>query len=338
MGSIKDLVTSRRFHVLIGWSISIALLIWVFSSVNWHEILLELEGASIWHLIPLTILLLLGFIFRAMRWRYILPGGASDVPLKDLHAALMIGTVASNILPLRAGEFIRPYVLSRDSRYSFFQAFLSVVLERFFDLVTVLLGFAFMIPWVPGIPDQAFKIAVFLSVLALGIFLAIILAAFSPDFCERMLELCLRRFPAPLRAKFAPLTKNLIESAKVVRPIKQICATLVLTVAVWGSCLLYHIVGLQMFGFSDLFWPGLALTVILALGVAFPSAPGFIGVYEASVVGALMLFGASKEQSIAIAVVLHTHQFIYVSVGGAILLIKRNLSFNTLKNLTPKSA
>ncbi len=309
------------------------MLYWVFSKVHWNELRSELGSADLFYLIPLTIVIFLHYCCRAWRWRYILPGAAEDVPFSELHGALLIGGLASNILPLRAGEFVRPFVFSRNTRFSFFQGFLSVVLERFFDLVTVLLGFAIIVPWVPGIPEEAFHVAILLTLLSVVVFLGVVCAAFFPDFCESLAQKILRLLPDSIANKCSPIIAHVIEGARVVRPIKQISATTVLTVAVWGSCAYYYILVLQMFGVVDPFLPGIAVTVIIALGVAAPSAPGFLGVFEASAVAALTLFAVKEEVAIAVALIAHAHQFIYTGVVGAAVLFKRNLSLSALRNI-----
>ena len=77
------------------------------------------------------------------------PRQGEQVPLRRLFDAFMVGVFATFLLPFRAGEFVRPYYLKRYSHYSFLTCFVSVVVERFFDLATVLLGFAVMLVYVP---------------------------------------------------------------------------------------------------------------------------------------------------------------------------------------------
>jgi uncharacterized membrane protein YbhN (UPF0104 family) len=59
-----------------------------------------------------------------------------------------------------------------------------------------------------------------------------------------------------------------------------------------------------------------AVLIITALGVALPTAPGFIGNYHFSCVLGLTLFGIPKTDALTFAIVLHFIQFSVVMVLG----------------------
>ena len=93
----------------------------------------------------------LTYAMRAWRWQSLL---APIGPTRFVNAftTTVIGFAASALLPARAGEVLRPYLLARRERLNPASAFATIVLERLLDLATVLLLFsAFVFTVSPGV-------------------------------------------------------------------------------------------------------------------------------------------------------------------------------------------
>lgn len=86
---------------------SAALIYWVCKGIDWPKVSGEFLTANYWILVPSICLIMLQFLLRCMRWRYLLDD--SDIPLGKLFDSLMLGNFATFILPLRAGEIVRPF-------------------------------------------------------------------------------------------------------------------------------------------------------------------------------------------------------------------------------------
>src|SRR4051812_8238909 len=91
------------------------------------------------------------YALRAFRWQYLLaPLGRTRFSVA--FRATVIGFAASFLLPARAGEVIRPYVLARKENLSGPAAFATIILERLLDVLVVLLLFAlFVLTAGPGV-------------------------------------------------------------------------------------------------------------------------------------------------------------------------------------------
>src|SRR2546430_5388129 len=99
-----------RPKILVGAAISVVLIVYLLWSVDLAELRRQL-GATRWGWAAgATALTPLGLWARARRWRYLFPP-RSDPP--GLVPAVMIGYMANNVLPLRAGEVVRVYVVAR---------------------------------------------------------------------------------------------------------------------------------------------------------------------------------------------------------------------------------
>jgi uncharacterized membrane protein YbhN (UPF0104 family) len=71
-------------------------------------------------------------------------------------------------------------------------------------------------------------------------------------------------------------------------------------------------------------------TGVLAMGIAIPAAPGGLGVYEASVVGALAIFGIKPAVSLAYALLMHFLQFVSTGIFGFIELVRSRASISQI--------
>jgi glycosyltransferase 2 family protein len=323
------MISKKRLQAMLGLAISAVLIVWMYFAIEWHAVLAELSRVNYFALLPVSAALGAHLFFRSLRWKYLLPD--NDAPLSRLFDAIMVGTLATFVLPLRAGEFMRPYMLSIGSKLSFSSCFVSVVIERFFDLSIVLISFALMLGFIDNIPSIANQGALSLSVLAFAIFVFMLVGGFVPDLVLRITERCLRWLPAGLRTVVMSFLKDFLLGAAVLRRPKNLIYVSVLSVLVWLTCFLQYYFFLFMFQIEPSFWMGVSVAVMIALAVAAPSAPGFVGVYQAGCLAAFVLFGVSKELAMAYAIISHVYQFI-VGVGlGALALLKNNLKLSELR-------
>src|SRR5262245_59458965 len=110
----------------------------------------SVDVSTVWaetqHARPMPLLValaatLLTYIIRALRWQYLLaPIGSTH--FSNAFRTTVIGFAASFLLPARAGEVIRPYLLARRENLNATAAFATIILERLLDLITVLALFA----------------------------------------------------------------------------------------------------------------------------------------------------------------------------------------------------
>ena len=80
---------------------------------------------------------------------------------------------------------------------------------------------------------------------------------------------------------------------------------------------------------APFWWTGFVLGV-LSLGVALPSAPASLGVYEAAIVGALTLLKVSPADALAFALVLHLIQILSTGAIGAYGLLQEGETISGL--------
>ena len=330
-GLTQDYMGSKKLHTAIGLGVSIGLVSWMVFALDWAEIGDEIAQMQFLYLLPIAILLVLHFVLRAYRWRYLLPETTQRVPLVEHFNAILVGNFASYVLPLRIGEIIRPYVFSLRTEHSFPSGFVSVVIERFFDLTVVLATFGIVVMYVPNMPEWVHDGAGILSVLAAGILIFMILGALLPDRILGLTQIVLRFLPERFRDGISKFLDDFLRGAVVLADIKRLFMVTALSIAIWLSGYAFYYLFLLLFNQEGNFLAATTITVVIALAVAAPSAPGFIGVYQIACIAAFVLFGLDKEVGTAFAIVSHLIQYIFFVFYGMWVLSRYNLSLRSLR-------
>src|SRR5262245_24957051 len=180
----------RLLRIAAGVLVSVALLLYVFRSLDLHEVMLRLAGTHWGWLVVAAGLNIVSVWVRARRWHYLFPPDARPT---HLFSALMIGFMGNNVLPLRAGEVIRVYVVNRHGQ-PFWTTVATIVVERVLDALAigVMLGALLLtIPVSPGLRWSAiaFMGADLAAMAVLGFM------ATSPERCRRLVAALGGRLP-----------------------------------------------------------------------------------------------------------------------------------------------
>ncbi len=127
----------------------------------------------IWPWVLLGVAFELGsFVMDAWRWLVIL-SPAEEPTLLQAVQATFIGIFANDIVPAKAGEIIRPYLLSRWAEVPFSLSMTSAAMERIMDGVTMVICFYIASAGVENLPMWLRD-----GMLTLTVSVAIIFAAF----------------------------------------------------------------------------------------------------------------------------------------------------------------
>ena len=320
---------AKSLQFILGLVVSLGLLAWLVAALDWNLVLQELVLCNYWALIPGSVLLVIHFLIRAERWRYLL-GGRPEIPSRELVDAIMVGNFANFILPLRAGEFIRPYALQARTGVPFATGFASVVTERFFDLSAVLLTFSLVVSGLPSLPLWASAGALSLSILAGAILIFIGLAVFIPERLQSIATFFLKILPAKICDPLSRFVTEFIAGAAALRNPSNLFRVVLLTGLIWGSCYALYYSYLLLGDFPLEFKVATTVSVIIALAVAAPSAPGFVGVYQTACLAGFALFGVPAEKAVSFAIITHVHQYVFYVAYGAFVLWRYNMKLSDL--------
>jgi uncharacterized protein (TIRG00374 family) len=287
---------------------AVAIAILAFS-VEWSKVGVALTQMHYWVVIPSVILIAVQMVLRGLRWGYLLPKTDTEVRARVLVDAIMVGNLASSILPLRAGEFVRPLLLSFQTKHSFPTAFVSVIIERFFDLSAVLISFGMVALIVNDIPPLMVKGALVLSLLAAALLLFIVVGALLPRLVKDCTSYVFSYLPEGLAGSLQRFVINLLGGAASLRSPINLAKVIVYSTLIWLTTFFSYYVFFWLFDIPATMTQAVVTTVFVALAVAAPSAPGFVGVYQLGCIAALSLFSIDLEVATAYALISHLIQY-----------------------------
>jgi uncharacterized protein (TIRG00374 family) len=330
-------VADRRSWWALGAGVLIAgaLLWWVLHDVNWPDLEAEIRAAN-----PALILLAIAvatatFPLRVIRWRLLLRAeDDSALPFAPLWHAVAIGFMANNILPFRIGELMRTWAASRLTRARFSASLSRVAVERVFDALTVIsmLAVGLLLAGLPqgvelfGTPVT--RLATASGVLVVVALLAAIAVVSFPAAAERLI----RRLPSePLADRLVSLVEGIRHGLGVLRSPSRVSAVVAWSVVIWLVNALSFWIMMWAFRLPVGFAGVLLLQGVLVLGVAAPTTPGYVGVFEAVIKAVLLLFAVSADRAVAYAVTYHITTFLPIVLLGAWSLMRTSLSFATLR-------
>ncbi len=273
-------------------------------------------------------------LVRAERWRVLLPGRAT---FADLFWAQAIGLLGTNVLPLRAGEVVQALALNRCAGVALARVAGSIVLQRLLDLAVLVALLLVLLPRVEM--PWAMKLGGLAIAAALGLGIAGLLVV---GLLERrtagLVEAVAARLPAragaALRKGWGELLAGL---GPIRRPGVALWAAL-LSVLLWGVSILTAWAVIQSIAPGPSALEAMFFIAALAVGIAVPSTPGFVGVFEYVGQQALALPFPERytpASALAIAVLTHAAAYAAGSLAGLVGLARLGLSFGALRQAEP---
>ena len=282
------------------------------------------------------VLTLVTFVVRAERWQYLLsPLGPTRFWV--VFKTTVIGFAASAVLPARAGEVIRPYLLARREGLSATATFATIIVERILDLVAVLLLAAYLLWFDPGMEARDSQVFTAIRVgglvmapVALGGLVLMFFMAGHPERLEAWLLRAERVLPARVAGFIARLARMFAEGFAVVRRPERLVA------ALGWSLVLWMVVAVGLWAVAMAFGIDMPLTGSwlmlgpLVVGVAVPTPGGVGGFHEAFRIGATAFFNAPNDTAVGAAIVLHAIGIVPVVIMGVWFMVQDGLKFGGL--------
>lgn len=325
---------ASHLRLLISIGVSAAIVFYIIRHLEWHAFVAELSRLHTIYALPLIAMLFLLAWVRALRWRVLLPQSAT-IEMATIFQATIAGFAATFILPLRAGEIVRPWLLSRWQRIPFTVTLASVVVERFFDALTLLVLLALCLLRYQNAPPIVMAGARMVAVTFVVLLAAVVLCYVRPAWVISMATAAagrlFRRHPH-IAAKITDGMTGIVAGFRGISSPGELLAALGLSAGLWLLMAAWYQVLLMAFGQSDSFWSGLLLNVMVTVAVAVPSAPGFVGTFQAGCLVALSVMQPhSREFATAYSLVAHALQLGVTVLVGLIIMQARGLSVRDIR-------
>ncbi len=323
--------------------LAVALVGWFLRHANLSEVWQEMRAADRPLLIWGTLLFVPMMAMRAIRWKYLM-APIGPVRIRNAWRTTMIGFAASNVLPARLGEVLRPYLLAKAEGLSATSTFATIVVERLLDGLAVLALLALYLAGVTGPRPQTAvmaTVAVSSGVTAVAILLLLVgMAALSarPERVGQFVHSTERVLPPRFAKSLARLAETFSHGLGVARAPRLLLVSMAWTLALWVTIALQTWMVSQAFGIAMTVGGSFLQQALLVIGIAMPTPGGVGGFHEAYRIGATTFFGASNDAAIGAALTLHAISFIPTTLLGGIFMLQDGLNMGRLRRLADEGA
>jgi uncharacterized protein (TIRG00374 family) len=317
----------KNWKTVVGAAVSALFLYLAFRSVHPGELARALGRVDYRLVVPAMLLALSSLVLRAVRWRYLLlPVKSIGIP--SLYYAIGIGSMVNIALPARLGEIVRAHAIGKKEEISRSAAFATIVLDRVFDGFALLFFLAIVALFGSGYFQGWLANAGMVAIAGYCVALAVlVLLRTHTHVAVRWAEVVLRPFPGAVQTKLLAVLRAFVEGLGIFRSAKNMIAAIVLSPIVWlpNVAMIYLLMASAGIHLSVLV--SILLLVALCVGVALPSAPGFIGNVQFVCVAVLTLFGVPAEQALTFSLIYNACIFVAVLGNGLVCVFAEGLSF-----------
>jgi uncharacterized protein (TIRG00374 family) len=327
---LRTTVVALLTVVLLGWFLRGADPAGVWAHVQQARVdMLLLAGASV----------AVAFWLRALRWQcMVTPIGPAR--FRSAFRATVIGFAALGVLPARAGDVIRPYLLARDEGLQTSAVFATVVLERVLDLIAVLALlalFVFSAGDASALPDRLRGPILFSATVGAAAAAALMalmwIMASHPERIGRFVLAATRVLPKGVGNKLAGLASTFSSGLAVARDPHLLMRSLAWSVAVWVVTSAEAWAVTRAFGIDMPFLGSFLLQAFLVIGIAVPTPGGVGGYHEAYRFATTTFFHAPNDRAVAAALVVHAISFVPVVLLAVVFMFQDGLSVGRLQEM-----
>lgn len=265
--------------------------------------------------------LLLMQVLRSVRWGLILRPLAR-IDQFTLFSVTSVGFFAIVSIPARLGELARPYLISRRSGIKMSSALGTILVERVLDSLTVLCVAVFVLFLMP-LPPWLVRASVFFFLATLALFAVMIFMILKQEASLRLLSRLSRKLPLRFADALTRAVRHFLDGFRIIADPLLLAVVAALSILIWlvDAAAIYLL--FLAFGFQLPITAAFVLMIILIIGIAVPTAPGFIGNWHYFCILGLSLFDIPRTDALTYAIVYHT-----LAIGIVILLGLVFLPFN----------
>jgi len=324
----------KKWQFWLGVLISI-LFIWLaLRGLHLNEFWGAVKRANYIWLIPGIGVYFIGVWVRAWRWHYLLRP-IKHIPTSKIFPITTIGYMGNNIYPARAGEVLRAVILKRKEGVSVSASLATIIVERIFDGV-VMLAFVFVnlselakLTGSSGFVGNIQQVAVIGTGVFLGALVVFLIAAMFPQVTLKIGLWFIYRFvPKRLQERIISLTNKFLDGLASLRSPFNVLMVFFTSVLIWLLETGKYWFVMHAFDFSVSFFALMLMNGIVNLATTIPSAPGYIGTFDAPGIAVLTAYGVDQATAAGYTLVLHVALWLPITLLGAYYLAREGIKWD----------
>lgn len=324
----------KKWQIWVGVVISV-FFIWIsLRGLRLGEFWNVVSRANYWWILPGIAVYFVGVWVRAWRWHYLLKP-IKSIPTSTMFPVTCIGYMGNNIYPARAGEVLRAVILKRREGVPVSASLATIIIERIFDGV-VMLAFVFInlpelarLTSASGFVGNIQQVAVIGTVAFAAALVVFLLAAMFPTVTARLGGWFIDRvLPARFHEKVTGFMHRFLDGLASLRSPLNILMVFVTSVIIWLFETLKYWFVMHAFGFTVSFFALMLMNGIVNLATTIPSAPGYIGTFDAPGIAVLGAYGVEQATAAGYTLTLHAALWIPITLLGAYYLAREGIRWS----------
>lgn len=283
---------------------SLAFLYYAFKDIDGHALLQAITQLHAVGVALYLVALCSTQVARAARWGMLI-APFSSLTWRAVWQVSNVGNMLIMLLPLRLGEFSRPYMMRKLGQASMGAGMGAAVTERVLDGLLVTLLF-FAVTWIQ--PDALISpplragaelaLVVFVSAMVV---LALAVRAKAQLFA--VVRATAGRISQSLGERIIGTLESFVMGLEAVPNVRTFLGVVGWTLAYWvaNGLGLYALLG--AFGLPLPAIAAFTVVCVLVIGVMIPAGPGLLGTYQAAIMAGLSIYHVDRNVSAAVSVV-----------------------------------
>jgi len=324
----------KRWQFWVGLVISAIFLWYTLSKQDLGKMADAILHAQYLWILPGVAVYFIGVWVRTWRWQYMLRP-IQKISLRALFPVVTIGYMGNNIYPARAGELLRAFLLKQRYAVPASATIATIFIERIFDAVVMMLFIFINLPELARLTDESGfvgniqQVAVIGTGIFFGALIVFLLAAMFPAVTARAVEWSVERLiPERLREKTHGLAARFLEGLACLRSPRDAFMVFFTSIIIWLLETAKYWFIMQGFPFVVSFFTLMLNNGISNIVTTIPSAPGYVGTFDAACVAVLTAYGVDKAIATAYAFVLHAALWFPITILGAYYFLRAGLSLD----------
>jgi len=323
----------KKWQLWLGVLISV-LFIWLaVRGLKLNEFWGAVKSANYVWLIPGIGVYFIGVWVRAWRWHYLLKP-IKEIPTKTMFPITAIGYMGNNIYPARAGEVLRAVILKRKEGVSVSASLATIIVERIFDGV-VMLSFVFVnlselakLTDSSGFVGNIQQVAVIGTGVFLGALAVFLVAAMFPHMTMKVGLWFIRFLPQRFHTRLISLFTRFLDGLASLRSPLNVLMVFFTSVIIWLLETGKYWFVMHAFNFNVSFFALMLMNGIVNLATTIPSAPGYIGTFDAPGIAVLTAYGVEQSVAAGYTLTLHVALWLPITALGAYYLAREGIRWS----------
>ncbi|MDZ4719973.1 MAG: lysylphosphatidylglycerol synthase transmembrane domain-containing protein [Roseiflexaceae bacterium] len=319
----------RSWKFWIGVAISAIFISFAMRGLDLEHFWSTVQTANYWWIIPGVAIYFVAVWARTWRWHYMLRH-ITPVSVARLFPVVVIGYMGNNVYPARAGELLRSYVLRRREGVAISASLATVVLERLFDGLVMLLFVFVTLPFAPLPPAYTVLVTGFSVIFFVALAAFLVLAA-RPTQMSRLYAWVVDRWvPSAIRPRVHGLFDTFVEGLQSLRSPRDLLLIFVSSTLIWLTETAKYWFVMHAFPFVVPFTVLMLMTAVVNLFTTLPSTPGYVGTFDVPGIAILTAYGVEQAIATGYTLVLHVALWLPITLLGVFFMLRQHLGWRDI--------